>query len=63
MTKRRNSLFGHREAEENEVDLAISILADHPFKTMKTEVSKSSRLVSKCGSNFHLNESKWREPV
>jgi hypothetical protein len=39
-TKIRNSLFGHREAEENDVDLAISILADHPFKTMKTEISK-----------------------
>jgi hypothetical protein len=62
-TKIRNSLFGHREAEDNEVDLAISILADHPFKTMKTEISKNSRLVSKGGSNFHLNESEWDEPV
>jgi hypothetical protein len=62
-TKIRNSLFGHREAEDNEVNLATSILADHPFKTMKTEISKSSRLVSKGGSNFHLNESEWGETV
>jgi hypothetical protein len=62
-TNSRNSLFGHREAEDNEVDLAISILADHPFKTMKTEISKNSRLVSKGGINFHLNENEWGEPV
>jgi hypothetical protein len=35
-----NTVMGNRvrarEAEDNEVDLAISILADHPFKTMKT---------------------------
>jgi hypothetical protein len=62
-TKSRNSLFGHREAEDNEVDLDISILADHPFKTTKTEISKNSRLVSKGGSNFHLNESEWGDPV
>jgi hypothetical protein len=62
-TKSRNSLFVYREAEDNEVDLAISILADHPVKTMKTEISNSSRLVSKGGSNFHLNESEWGEHV
>jgi hypothetical protein len=62
-TKSRNSLFGHREAADNEVDLAISILADHPFKTMKTEISKNSRLLSKGGSNFHMKESEWGEPV
>jgi hypothetical protein len=56
-------LFGHSKAEDNEVDLAISVLADHPFKTMKTEILKNSRLVSKGGSNFRLNESEWGEPV
>jgi hypothetical protein len=62
-TKSRNSLFGHREAEDNEVELAILILTYHPCKTTKTEISKNSRLVSKCGSNFCLNESEWGKPV
>jgi hypothetical protein len=56
-------LFGHREAEDNEVDLAISILANHPLKTTKTEISKNSKLVSKGGRKFRLNESEWGEPV
>jgi hypothetical protein len=56
-------LFGNHEAEDNEVDLDISILADHAFKTMKTEILKNSRLLSEGESNFRLNDSEWGEPV
>jgi hypothetical protein len=57
------SLVGYHEADDKDVYMEISILADHTFKSMKTEISKNSRLLSKGGSNFHLNESEWGEPV
>jgi hypothetical protein len=59
----RNSLHAFREAEGDEVEVVNAILAKHPFKAMKTLISKNSRLVSKGGRNFRLTESDWTEPL
>jgi hypothetical protein len=59
----RNSLHAFREAEGDEVEVVNAILAKHPFKAMKTQISKNSRLVSKGGRNFQLTESDWTEPL
>jgi hypothetical protein len=48
----RNSLHAFREAEGDEVEVVNAILAKHPFKAMKTLISKNSRLVSKGGRYF-----------
>jgi hypothetical protein len=49
----RNSLHAFREAEAegDEVEVVNAILAKHPFKAMKTLISRNSRLVSKGGRN------------
>jgi hypothetical protein len=56
-------LHAFREAEGDEVEVVNAILAKHPFKAMKTQISKNSRLVSKGGRNFQLTESDWTEPL
>jgi hypothetical protein len=59
----RNSLIDYYEADDMEVEMKIDILADHPFKSTKTEISKNSILVSKRGIIFRLNKSDGRACV
>jgi hypothetical protein len=56
------SLFGKRVATEEEVQEMLQHLRSHPFRPMKTVISKWPRLTSLGKDNFHLNEEK-RKPA